>query len=172
MGRTVTLTDDTGKALGTADILDAHTGTGKLHLAFSVYVFNPAKNSMLIQQRSAEKMLWPTIWANTCCSHPYENETASQAGERRLKEELGIDVKLRAGASFVYRAQDATRGVEHEYVTTLIGAFDEQATVTPNPKEVMAWKWVPIRALLADMGMQPQAYAPWFHLGLPLVLAA
>jgi isopentenyl-diphosphate delta-isomerase len=61
MRRTVTLVDESGTPLGEADLLDAHTGTGKLHRAFSVYVFREEKKQILIQQRSKKKMLWPMV---------------------------------------------------------------------------------------------------------------
>jgi isopentenyl-diphosphate delta-isomerase len=72
----------------------------------------------------------------------------------------------------VYRALDpAGRGVEHEHVTTLIGNLDEGTEIKPNPNEVAAWKWMEITKLTEDMKKNPDIYAPWFHLGLPKVLA-
>ena len=172
MSRTVTLVDELGKKLSTTDILDAHTGLGKLHLAFSVYVFDPTKTQVLIQRRSQEKMLWPTIWANTCCSHPFEGESPSEAGERRLQEELGVRTHLSEGPRFVYRADDPWgTGVEHEYVTILIGTMDPKTPLRPDPMEVMETKWMNIDELLSDMTCEPHQYAPWFHIGLRKVLA-
>src|SRR5262245_46130599 len=114
--RTVTLCDASGRPLSTADILSAHTGEGLLHLAFSVYVFNPARQALLIQQRSRHKMLWPLVWANTCCSHPREGEGPVEAAGRRLREEMGFTCELTLGSAFVYRAVDPNnRGVEHEF---------------------------------------------------------
>src|SRR5438552_1937177 len=104
MPRTVTLVDEQNHAIGTADLIAAHTGQGQLHRAFSVYVFRNDRSEILTQKRSVEKMLWPLIWANTCCSHPFENETPVEAGTRRLKEEMGFSVHLKERATFVYRA--------------------------------------------------------------------
>lgn len=173
MVRTVTLVDESGRKTGETDLIDAHTGKGKLHKAFSVYVFNPDRTALLVQQRAAEKMLWPGIWANTCCSHPFENETPREAGERRLKEELGFTCALTEGPEFVYRAEDpGGKGVEHEHVTTLIGSADTKVVVTANPKEVVAYKWADLEAIDKEMQTHPDIYAPWFHLGLPKVLAS
>lgn len=173
MNRTVTLTDETGAALGEADILEAHTGKGQLHRAFSVYVFNPEKTAILIQRRAEEKMLFSLIWANTCCSHPFTNETPAQAGERRLKEELGFSVSLSIGPAFTYRAEDPMgKGVEHEYVTTLIGIAPTDTIVAPDPKEVAEWEWIDLKDLQTRMTASPEDFAPWFHLGLPKVIAS
>lgn len=170
--RKVILCSESGTPNGSAEIGDAHTGRGLLHLAFSVYVFTPDRKKILIQRRSKEKMLWPMIWANACCSHPQEKESPVQAGERRMGEELGAACALSEGPSYVYRAEDANRGVEHEYVTILIGTMEETFPLNPDPKEIAEWKWVEIGELQGDMARQRDLYAPWFHLGLPKVLAA
>lgn len=43
--------------------------TGLLHRAFSVFLFNSEKK-LLLQQRATEKITFPDMWTNTCCSHP------------------------------------------------------------------------------------------------------
>ena len=167
----VILTDERGKPTGTADLLEAHRLPGKLHKAFSVYVFRQSRSEILIQKRGEEKMLWPQIWANTCCSHPRDAETPVQAGQRRLTEELGFSCKLKSSGSFVYRAVDPTgRGVEHEHVTVLVGTVGDDAVITPNPAEVADVQWMSIDTLRKDMKKHPAAYAPWLHLGLPIAL--
>src|SRR5262245_31014493 len=169
--REVILCDETGQPRGACDLLAAHTGGGRLHLAFSVYLFSPDRRKLLIQQRSAAKMLWPLVWANTCCSHPRAGENAIEAGRRRLREELGIDAELTLGPAFVYRAEDpAGRGVEHEYDVILLGTF--AGNPTPNPGEVAAWRWIDVNELRAAMRERPVDFAPWLHIGLnriPLV---
>jgi len=171
--RTVILTDDSGADLGTADLLKAHTGRGMLHRAFSVYVFRNGGKDLLIQQRSIHKMLWPTFWANTCCSHPLQREAAVSAGSRRLREEMGFTVPLQEVTTYVYRAEDPSgKGVEHEHVTILRGDADETVIVHPDPREVMDWQWVEVQALLVDFTKNPRTYAPWFPLGLRALLSA
>jgi isopentenyl-diphosphate delta-isomerase len=74
---------------------------GLLHRAFSVFLFND-KNELLLQQRASEKITFPDMWTNTCCSHPLHmaTETGSNlpdavrgvknAARRKLDHELGI----------------------------------------------------------------------------------
>jgi isopentenyl-diphosphate delta-isomerase len=74
---------------------------GLLHRAFSVFLFNE-KNELLLQQRATEKITFPDLWTNTCCSHPLgiPGETGSnlpdaiagvkRAAQRKLDQELGI----------------------------------------------------------------------------------
>lgn len=171
MGRTIVLSDEAGNAIGSMDLLKAHTGRGSLHRAFSVYVWNPKRTKLLLQRRSEKKMLWPGIWANTCCSHPFENESSLDAGQRRLNEEMGIVCALNEGLAFVYRAEDpAGRGVEHEYVRILTSTIEESAHLSPDPEEVAEWKWMDLSALHRDFRKHPDLYAPWLKIGLEKVL--
>ena len=100
-----------------------HAGKGILHRAFSVYLFNN-KGQLLIQQRSKFKKLWPLYWANTCCSHPRKNEGYVGAGERRLKEELGIISPLKMVGKFQYQVRYKNIGSENELCAILIGEYN------------------------------------------------
>lgn len=171
MNQIVITCDEQGNPTGTADIFAAHTGEGKLHRAFSVFVMHKDRPEMLIQRRSAKKMLWAGIWANTCCSHPKQGESAMDAGKRRLREEMGFTCDLKEMDSFVYKANDPQgKGLEYEYDTILLGHIDDSVAIKANPDEVMEWKWVPVQTLLKDMEIRKDAYAPWFHIGIQKVL--
>jgi isopentenyl-diphosphate delta-isomerase type 1 len=73
---------------------------GLLHRAFSAFVFRPSDGKLLLQKRASEKITFPDMWTNTCCSHPlddFEEERieAEQLGvrsaaSRKLEHELGI----------------------------------------------------------------------------------
>lgn len=74
---------------------------GLLHRAFSVFLFDH-DNKLLLQQRATEKITFPDMWTNTCCSHPLgiPGETGTtltesiagvkRAAQRKLDHELGI----------------------------------------------------------------------------------
>ena len=55
--------------LGPVSKYDAHHQAGSFHRAFSVLLFN-SDNKLLLQRRSIEKVTFPGVWANSCCSHP------------------------------------------------------------------------------------------------------
>ena len=80
---------------------------GQLHRAFSVFLFDHRENKLLLQRRAASKITFPSLWTNTCCSHPlygYEPTEvdspegiadgsvpgAKRAAIRKLQHELGI----------------------------------------------------------------------------------
>ncbi len=133
-------------------------GKGILHRAFSIYLFNN-KGQLLIQKRSKYKDLWPLYWSNSCCSHPKKGESYVQAGERRLKQELGFSVPLTMVGKFVYQAKYKNVGSENEMCAILVGRYN--AKIKENPKEVAQWKWVNPSSLDFKRGK----YAPWFKKG-------
>lgn len=73
---------------------------GLLHRAFSAFVFRPSDGKLLLQQRASEKITFPDMWTNTCCSHPLDDFEAEKiekdqlgvrvAASRKLEHELGI----------------------------------------------------------------------------------
>ena len=157
------LVDKNDKVIGTREKMKCHEGKGVLHRAFSVYIFNP-KGELLIQQRSKQKPLWPLYWSNTTCSHPRPGESYVEAGERRLKEEMGFTCALRKVDQFQYRAKYKDVGSENEFLTVLIGVYDGQ--INPDLGEAKKWKWISLEKLKDDMEKNPDKYTPWFIKGL------
>ncbi|PIP65305.1 isopentenyl-diphosphate delta-isomerase [Candidatus Peregrinibacteria bacterium CG10_big_fil_rev_8_21_14_0_10_49_16] len=171
MTRDVILVDVQGNAIGTMEIFSAHAKPGHLHRAFSVCVFRESnREELLIQKRARFKPLFPHLWSNTCCSHPFPEENIVTAAEKRLQEELGFTCLLKNVGAFVYQADDpATDLSEHEHDTVLIGTMPN-AEIIPNPHEVADWKWITIRTLQQDMTAYPEKYSPWFAQVLTIAL--
>lgn len=140
-----------------------HDGDGIKHKAFSVFIFND-KKQLLIQQRSRFKRLWPLYWSNSCCSHPRPNEGYKEAAERRLKEELGINCKLRYLYKFKYKTKYKNIGSENEICAVLIGKLENGFVLNPNPKEISDYKWVDLNQLTEDMKENLEKYTPWFRM--------
>ena len=147
----VVLVDQNDQKLGLMEKQQAHIA-GLLHRAFSVFVFN-SKGELMIQQRAASKYHSPTLWTNTCCSHPRDNETYEQAAHRRLEEEMGFDCELEYKFNFIYKAHLENDLIEHELDHVFIGTFDDEPKL--NPDEVMAYRWVELDDLKKDMEKNP-----------------
>ncbi len=168
--KTVILTNEKGEHLGTVDRREAHANEGMLHKAFSVFVFSHASSKLLIQRRAREK-LFGNLWANTCCSHPREKLPIENEAENRLEEECGFRCPLTVHSSFVYQASDPEgKGIEHEYDTILIGEADETVQLHPDPGEIAEMQWINVSELKEAMQSEPNAYAPWFHQALELIM--
>lgn len=162
--KSVILTNEQGETLGTSEIIAAHTSGGLLHKAFSICILTPDNSKVLLQRRAEAKMLFPKLWANTCCSHPKEEAPIETEAAKRLLEECGFTTELTAIGSFTYKADDPSgAGTEYEYDTVLTGISDESTPLNPHPDEVMEMQWMNIDALRKDMRIHPENYAPWLH---------
>lgn len=158
----VTLVDKNNRKIGTEEKTKAHK-MGKLHKAFSIFVFN-SKNQLLIQQRAKNKYHSPKLWSNSVCGHPRPNETYSKAIHRRLKEEMGFDCKLKKLFCFIYNAGFHNGLTENEYDCVFVGKFDGMPK--PNKKEIMAYKWASLKELKKDIFKNPNKYSVWLKIAL------
>ncbi len=164
--RVVTVGTD-GVAIGTSELLAAHTAPGRLHRAVSVVLLDRA-GRILVQRRAESKALFGGRWTNSCCTHPRPGETPLATAERRVTEELGVDATdLGERATFVYRAVDPISGlVEHEFDHVFVGCIDDD--VRPAPDEVDDVALLPLdraEALLSSPPATPWA-AQVVHLAL------
>ena len=160
------LVDRMGKEIGTEEKLKAHR-EGKLHLAFSVFIFNTL-GELLLQKRSEAKYHSGGLWSNTCCSHPRLGESHYCAARRRLNEEMGFDCELTELFSFIYHTELENDLFEHELDHVFIGHYDGHPV--PEPDEVDDWKWIDIERLRQDVEENPGRYTYWFKLILDRVL--
>jgi isopentenyl-diphosphate delta-isomerase type 1 len=120
------LVDESDNVAGAASKLDCHRFSpakgshGRLHRAFSVFLFDRS-GRLLLQQRAASKITFPGVWTNTCCSHQLhgqpepgevdDREQVAKLGEapgavaaarRKLAHELGIDPSALPPGCFTY----------------------------------------------------------------------
>ena len=171
------IVDNNDQIIGQDSKINCHLNEGKLHRAFSVLLFN-SNNKLLIQQRADEKITFPSIWANSCCSHPlYQNgeengiEGAKNAAVRKLIQELGIQMEsiTSENLNFVtkmhYKARADEKWVEHEIDYIFVVKRDVQ--INPNSNEIQKTKYVDKRELenlfkLSNNG--DVKIGPWFRL--------
>ena len=156
------LVDDSDREIGHLDRADCHAGSGVLHRAFSLLIFN-GNGELLLQQRAAGKRLWPLYWSNSCCSHPRRSESMEAAIHRRLMEELGLACPLHFLFKFQYQAQFDAAGAERELCSVFIGRCNGRVRV--DPEEIRAWRWIPTATLELKMtGPEAAGFTPWFRL--------
>lgn len=65
---------------------------GLWHKAVVVFIISNDNKRILLQQRSANKKLWPNLWDTTAGGHVLSGELGYQAVIRETKEELDIDL--------------------------------------------------------------------------------
>ena len=156
----VVLVDENDQPIGQMEKQAAHV-TPHLHRAFSVFVFN-SKGELLLQQRAFSKYHSPGLWTNTCCSHPRDGETVTEAASRRLMEEMGMQCELREVYTFIYKAPVGQGLTEHEFDHVLIGRNDAIPNI--NAEEVASWKYMNLNDLEKDIELHPEHYTEWFKI--------
>jgi len=138
-----------------------HDGAGRLHRAFSLFLFN-ADGELLLQKRSASKRLWPGFWSNSICSHPRRGESMQVATKRRLHDELNMGCELEFVYKFAYQAEFGDSGSENELCHVYLGRTPLE--VDPNTHEIDAIRFISAADLDREFGESPETLTPWFAL--------
>lgn len=159
----VILVDHNDNEIGLEEKMKAHENGGKLHRAFSIFIFNK-KGETMLQQRAETKYHGGGLWSNTVCSHPRKGETAVQAAHRRLKEEMGFDCDMHEVFEFEYEAKMDKGLTEHEYDHVIFGTYDKPPK--PNKEEVQSWKWANLQELKKELAKNPKSYTPWVKIAI------
>ena len=170
--------DSDDNVIDSSSKFTTHHGEGILHRAFSVLIFD-SEGRLLVQQRSSDKITFPAVWANSCCSHPLdivgENddpiEGVKEAARRKLDQELGIprtitdDWKFHHIGRFEYKCRWDSDWVEHEIDHVLIVEAD--CEVDFNRNEIQSVDWLDNDSLIQMMERKgrwkSQLIAPWFE---------
>ena len=168
------LVDEEDNILGKDTKINCHLGEGKLHRAFSILLFNNS-GKLLIQKRASEKITFPSIWANSCCSHPLHIDSevngidgAKTAAKRKMEQELGIESEqikleeLKYITKMVYKARADEKWVEHEidYIFAIKCDFE----INPNKIEIEETKYVNLEELEALFDDKEAKIGPWFRI--------
>lgn len=178
------LVDSMDKVVGTASKRVCHAmkgGASPLHRAFSLFIFNH-KDELLLQQRSDTKITFPSLWTNTCCSHPLdilgEREEMEalgvrRAAQRRVEIELGVNNSEAAVEDIqyltriLYSAPSDGEWGEHELDYILFLRSQNTPELRPCVEEVQAVEWVArgdMQEFLRDLEHRNVGITPWFRL--------
>lgn len=142
MDEHVVLLDEDGNAIGTAPKREVHHRSTPLHLAFSCYVFD-GDGSVLVTRRALHKPTWPGVWTNSACGHPAPGEELAEAVERRVRQELRIDVHDLRLALPAYRYQAVMENGVRENEMCPVFTAVTSGTVDADPDEVAEAVWEP-----------------------------
>lgn len=177
--------DENDQPIGSASKKTCHLMTninqGLLHRAFSVFLFDQ-NNNLLLQQRATEKITFPDMWTNTCCSHPLgiPGETGDtlessimgvkRAAQRKLEHELGIKPEMVPIEEFQfltrihYLAPSDGKWGEHEIDYILFIKPSKEVVLEPNLNEVRDSKYVSQEELKKMFEDNSLKFTPWFKL--------
>lgn len=89
----VDLYDENRLPLGRTAERSGPKGPGEYRMVVHVCVFD-RRGRLLIQQRAAEKFIWPNLWDVSVGGGVDAGETSRQGAEREFREELGVSLDL------------------------------------------------------------------------------
>ena len=158
----VVLVDEFDNAVGVMEKLEAHQ-KGLLHRAFSVFIFSNG-GKMLLQRRASSKYHSAGLWTNACCSHPRPNENTLDAANRRLKEEMGLVVKLTYKTRFTYSTKFDNDLFEHEVDHVFVGITDTDPII--NVEEVESYIWMTTTDIKDQLSINPDLFTSWFKIAM------
>jgi isopentenyl-diphosphate delta-isomerase len=161
----VVLVDEQDNVVGAMEKMQAHR-EGRLHRAFSVFIFND-KGEMLLQQRAFNKYHSAGLWTNACCSHPKPNEAIETAATRRLNEELGFETPLEKLFNFTYKASFENGLTEYEFDHVFSGIYNGE--IKMNTGEVHDFCYRSLDEIDSNLQTHPQKFTEWFKIAFPLV---
>jgi geranylgeranyl diphosphate synthase type I len=178
MAEAIISVSEKDEVLGPMSKISAHRDAGAYHRAFSVLLFD-SKKRLLLQRRANDKVTFPGVWANSCCSHPLHSEDelteenalgVKKAAIRKLEQELGISPSHFSIEDFHfmtkmrYSARMNETWIEREIDHILIAQVDVE--LNPNPNEVSEIAWVTydeLEELLLEEEPTNGSIAPWFR---------
>jgi len=176
------LVDEQDNAYGSGDKKTCHLmeniNKGLLHRAFSAFIFRPSDGQLLLQQRASEKITFPDMWTNTCCSHPLDDFVEEKvveaqrgvrvAASRKLEHELGIPQRQTPIDEFQYLTRihylAPSNGLWGEHEIDYILFMTADVSVDPNLNEIRDYKYVSKDELQAMFDDPANSFTPWFKL--------
>ena len=163
------LVDKHDNVIGIEDKMVVHQ-LGMLHRAFSIFIFRKQQGvlQVLLQKRQRNKYHSGGLWTNSCCGHPAIHEEIIFAGNRRLKEELGMDIPLHYLDTFIYKSKFTNHLTEHELDHVLVGIYKEHP-IKLDPNEVDGIKWSDLSELEQELLAFSENFTVWLPLAWSIV---
>ncbi|TIB12692.1 hypothetical protein E3P92_02504 [Wallemia ichthyophaga] len=146
---------------------------GMLHRAFSTFLFRESDGRLLMQKRAQEKITFPGLWTNTCCSHPLSVVSemdgvlgGKRAAVRKLDHELGINQINVDDLDFLTKIHylAPSDGLWGEHEIDYIYFVKKDVSVEVNENEVSDIRWVSVDELKEMLSDGYSQFTPWFRI--------
>ncbi|BEG99362.1 NUDIX hydrolase [Bacteroides sedimenti] len=141
------LVDEYGNITGAASRGDCHNGSMLLHPVVHLHVFNE-NGDIYLQKRPVWKDIQPDKWDTAVGGHVDLGESAEQALQREVHEELGItDYTPEFITSYVFESK-VERELVFVYKTTYAGE------ISPNQEELDGGRFWSIEEIRQNLGKE------------------
>jgi len=154
------LVDEEGRPSGSAPRAACHGNPALIQAVVHLYLFDP-RGRLYLQKRSETKDTCPGLWDSSVGGHLGAGETAAQALERELREELGLALaelrELRQLPSYLTRTD-----WESEYVFPFRAVFDGEPR--PDLREISEGRFEPPEGIRGRIATRPEEFTLHFRI--------
>jgi 16S rRNA (adenine1518-N6/adenine1519-N6)-dimethyltransferase len=126
-----------------------------MHRSVHVVLINSDKH-ILLQQRAWNKDSEPGKWDTSCAGHVDPGEASLEAAERELSEELG----LKGVVLEEILCLEASVCTGYEFINVFL--CRENSKVSPDPEEIIDWRWCSSEELQSWMEEHPDIFTSVF----------
>jgi isopentenyldiphosphate isomerase len=145
-----------GKSTGNLVRRDAIHAEGLWHRTVHIWFYTEG-GELIIQKRSMTKKSHPGLWDSSVAGHVDPGESPVSASVREISEELGIRVEEKElafiGSRNLSLTSNGGKYIDNEITFAYILLWRNEKTLSPDPREVAAVKYLEIdafRKALAD----------------------
>lgn len=178
--KTLIWVNEQNEIVGYGEKMETHR-VGKLHRAFSVFLYDKSTKKILLQKRAKGKYHSGGLWSNTCCSHPYLGENWEEAIRRALRDEIGICLEpldeeglfndnVNSPSQFHYLGKFRYYSnygdlSEHEIDSVFLFLPDELliSKIVPNPNEIENLQWMSVSEIDSLYENSSNDFTSWFY---------
>ncbi len=160
-GELIDIVSENNEVIGKATRGEAHR-KGLIHRALSVLVIS-SKGELLLQQRSASRSIHALSWDLSTSEHVQSGEAFESAGERSLKEELGITANVIKASSPKLQKREYHLKSEMVYENEIVLSLtaNHEGPFKPDPNEVAQVSFFSVDEIekIIESG---EKFTPWF----------
>lgn len=119
------------------------------------------RDEALMQQRSADTLLYPSRWNESATGHVDVREDYVDAAVRELQEEIGVSDVVLSEIDTFFVEEDAPEGVpKYSFNRLYVGVYSEKTLPSIDPDELTKVQWVSFDELSTWINEKPEDFTP------------
>jgi isopentenyldiphosphate isomerase len=150
----IDIVNEKNEVIGQAKRGDAHK-KGLLHRTAVIFLFN-SKGELLVQKRSQKKNDSPGKFDYSAAGHVQAGESHESGAKSELKEELGLECKLKEEFT---EFQEFKKQEKHMRHLAKIYSCVYDGKINFNPEEIDSVQFIKPKELLIAMKKEPEKFA-------------
>ncbi|EKD46683.1 MAG: Isopentenyldiphosphate isomerase [uncultured bacterium] len=156
------IVDENGNLTGEKELRSVCHEKGLRHQTVHIYFFRKVQDDfeLLVHLRSKDKSSHPNRWDTRFGGHVETGQMMDEAAEREIKEETGLDLKIKDMTIGFFGTYQSKDGGNKEVTQTYYYNFnDDLDTLSFNDGEVQDVKWMSFDEIERSMSASPDIWS-------------